>query len=82
MATNADLLKTIERELHDLCQPLTTLQCRLELAEMCADEVSLMEAVKGSLQETERLFRGIQLMRERLQRELARGVDGDEFAGE
>lgn len=82
MDTNADLLKMIERELHDLCQPLTTLQCRLELAEMCADEGSLMEAVKGSQQETERLFRGIQSMRERLQREMAHGMDGDEFAGE
>jgi hypothetical protein len=70
--SNTALLKELERELHDLCQPLTTLQCRLELAEMCGDESSLRGAIQGSLGETARLFSGIQLIRERLQREMAR----------
>ena len=39
------MLQEIESELHDLCQPLTTLQCRLELGLMCGDVASLMEAV-------------------------------------
>ncbi len=64
------LLRAMESELHGLCQPLTTLQCRLELGQMCADEASLMEAVEGALVETAKLFQGIGAMRERLLREM------------
>ncbi|MEO6924143.1 MAG: hypothetical protein ABI142_09985 [Bryocella sp.] len=67
-----EVVEQMEKELHDLCQPLTTLQCRLELAEMCADEASLMEAVRGGLQETERMFVGIEGIRTWLQVELTR----------
>ena len=70
------MLREIERELHDLCQPLTTLQCRLELGQMCGDEASLMEAVEGGLQEITKLFRGIGRMRERLMLEMGHAVDG------
>jgi len=68
-------LEELEKELHDLCQPLTALQCRLELGQMCADEQSLMEAVEGALIETERLFQSVESMRARLLRELGRGED-------
>jgi len=69
-------LQDMERELHDLCQPLTALQCGLELGQMCGDEGSLTTAVESGLREASRLFRGIQDMRERLLRELARVGDG------
>ncbi len=72
MQRRAEMLKRIEKQLHDLCQPLTTLQCRLELGAMCADGASLLEAVQGGLQETEKLFAGIGAMRESLQREMSR----------
>jgi hypothetical protein len=77
----AEMLQRLDRELHDLCQPLTALQCRLELAAMCGDEVSLMEGVKGSSEDMERLFVGIGTMREQLQREMAR-VRNSKDAGE
>ena len=71
-------LQGLENELHDLCQPLTTLQCRLELGRMCGDEVSMMEAIDGGLMETMRLFDGIGKLRERLLREMDRVGDGPE----
>ena len=76
------MLREMERELHDLCQPLTKLQCGLELGQMCGDEASLMEAVEGALVETAALFQGIGVMRERLVREMGRGVDGAEAGGD
>ena len=75
MGSNQIFLEELEKELHDLCQPLTALQCRLELGLMCGDETSLMEAVEGGLVEMERLFQGIETMRARLLRELGRGKD-------
>ncbi len=71
-------LRDLESKLHDLCQPLTTLQCRLELGQMYGDEVSLMEAIEGGLMETARLFDGIGKLRERLLREMDRIGDGAE----
>jgi hypothetical protein len=55
-----------EKDLHDLCQPLTTLQCRLEYAQMLDDEVSLREAVEGGLMECQRMMASIEVMRSRL----------------
>ena len=68
------------KQLHDLCQPLTALQCRLELGRMCGDEQSLMEAVEGALVETERLVQSVETMRAQLLRELDRG-EGKSRAG-
>ena len=53
-------------ELHDLCQPLTALQCRLEMAEMIGNPEALEDAVKGGLEETRRMFHIIAHMRQRL----------------
>lgn len=75
MGSNQTLLEELEKELHDLCQPLTALQCRLELGLMCGDETSLMEAVEGGLVDTERIFQSVGTMRARLLRELGRGED-------
>ena len=82
LVRNDLILREMERELHDLCQPLTKLQCGLELGQMCGDESSLMEAVEGALVETATLFQGIGVMRERLVREMGRGVDGSEADGD
>ncbi len=76
------MLQEMESRLHDLCQPLTTLQCRLELGQLCGDEVSLMEAVEGALVETAKLFQGIGMMRERLVREIGRAVGRAEADGD
>jgi signal transduction histidine kinase len=53
-------------ELHDLCQPLTAMQCRLEVGKMLGHTEALEEAINGSLEETSRMFKIIALMRERL----------------
>ncbi len=53
-------------ELHDLCQPLTALQCRLEMGTMVGGVEAFEEAVRGGLEETRRMFKIIDLMRQRL----------------
>ena len=53
-------------ELHELCQPLTALQCRLEIGRMQNHEGALVEAVDASLQETRRMFEVIARIRQRL----------------
>jgi len=60
------LLRDLNRELHNLCQPLTSLQCQLELGQMCGDQAALLAAVEGGLLETARMFRSIGEMRDRL----------------
>jgi hypothetical protein len=59
-------LEQSHAELHDLCQPLTALQCRLELGRILGDSAALQEAVNGGLEETRRMFEVIALMRQRL----------------
>lgn len=53
-------------ELHDLCQPLTALQCRLEIGRMRNHESALIEAIDGGLEETRRMFEIIARIRQRL----------------
>ncbi len=55
-----------QRELHDLCQPLTALRCRLELSKMPGHEDTLKDAIEESLQETVRIFEVVARMRQRL----------------
>lgn len=67
MSTPKDpLLFELEDELHDLCQPLTALQFRLELGKCVGDPEALREAVDGALEETTRMIDTIKRMRERL----------------
>jgi len=49
--------------LHDLCQPLTALQCRLEMGRLAASGDGLREAVDGGLEETRRLFVAVARLR-------------------
>lgn len=68
MALRKDNLDLEQRhaELHDLCQPLTALQCRLEMGRILGQPGSLEEAVDGSLEETRRMFEVIARIRQRL----------------
>jgi hypothetical protein len=59
-------LEQSHAELHDLCQPLTALQCRLEIGGMLGHAAALEEAVNGGLEETRRMFDVIARMRQRL----------------
>ena len=65
---NPIALQQMDSDLHDLCQPLTALQCRLEIGKMIGDEGALQEAVDGSLEETQRMFEVIARMRQHLVR--------------
>jgi signal transduction histidine kinase len=69
-------LYELEDELHDLCQPLTALQFRLELGKFVGDPQALREAVDGALEETNRMIDAIKRMRERLTSKKAQ-VDQD-----
>jgi len=68
LATN-HVLQQMHADLHDLAQPLTALQCRLEIGRMHGSQGALQEAVNGSLAETRRIFEVISQMRQRLQHE-------------
>jgi len=63
------MLSELDRELHDLCQPLTTLQCRLEMAQMMGDLEPLKEAVDASVVEAHRIVDAVTRMRAMLERE-------------
>ena len=60
------LVQQMRQDLHDLCQPLTALQCRLEMAKMYQDPLLLRDIVQDSLSETTRMFACIGHMRDRL----------------
>ena len=66
-------LREIEIQLHDLCQPVTVLQCRLELAQLSGAPQDLGEAVTGALDDTRRILLSVRDLRERLLLEDARG---------
>lgn len=57
----------LHADLHDLCQPLTALQCRLELGKMLGPDVALSDVVDGALEETQRMFAAVIQIRESLQ---------------
>ncbi|MDE1161693.1 MAG: hypothetical protein PW792_07070 [Acidobacteriaceae bacterium] len=61
-----ELLQQMERELHDLCQPVTSLQCRLELGKMMGGEAALAEAAEGALEDVARIFTAVSRMRAQL----------------
>ena len=59
----ADLVSSLDRELHDLAQPISSLQCRLEIAKMLDNEMELRHAVDGSLEDLQRLTQNFRRMR-------------------
>ncbi|HEY4380670.1 MAG TPA: hypothetical protein VGN01_10025 [Acidobacteriaceae bacterium] len=63
--TSANIaLEEIGRQLHELCQPLTTLQCRLELSTFVGTIESYREAVAAGLEQCSRLVERVESMRE------------------
>ena len=57
-------MEAVDQVLHDLCQPLTTLRCRLELAGLVGTVEAYREAVELGLTECVRLVEGVESMRE------------------
>lgn len=62
--SNGEGMKKISKAVHDLCQPLTTLQCRLELAGLAGTPEAYREAVDMGLVECARLIDAVGSMRE------------------
>jgi signal transduction histidine kinase len=63
----AEPRKQLSGALHDLCQPLTTLQCRLEMAIVSDSVEDYREAAETGLIECRRIVQLVELMRAILQ---------------
>ncbi len=68
--------KQLNATLHDLCQPLTTLHCRLELAGLIDTPEGYREAVDLGLADCARLAEVVRSMREILRAEAPQKPDG------
>ncbi|MDE3106326.1 MAG: hypothetical protein KGK08_14240 [Acidobacteriota bacterium] len=64
-------MASIESVLHDMCQPLTVLRCRLELAVLRDDVATMQSAMQESIRECRRLNASVEAMRELVQASLA-----------
>lgn len=56
-------LQQMARILHDLCQPLTSLQCRMEMAEITGKAQDYRDAVTLGLPECGRLYGHVTALR-------------------
>ena len=65
--SNRRKMKQLSAELHELCQPLTTLQCTLEMAALTDTQEAYREAMETGLAECRRLVASVESMREILQ---------------
>ena len=78
-------------ELHELCQPLTRLQWRLEIGRRAGDEATLRETVEGSLDDAREMTEWVRRVRAQLAGErmgaavtdgvIADGVRADRHTG-
>ena len=57
-------MEQMGKQLHELCQPLTTLQCSLELAGLTDTTEAYRVAVRAALNECARVAERVRLMRE------------------
>ncbi len=62
-------MNPLRAELHDLCQPLTALQCRLEISRIAERGDRFEEVIEDALQQTRRIFTVVERMRSRLAQE-------------
>ena len=59
----SDIISSLDRELHELAQPVSSIQCRLEIARIVDNEIALREAVDGGLDDLRRLTEIFKRMR-------------------
>jgi hypothetical protein len=57
-----------KHELHELAQPLTRLQWRLEIGQRMGDEATLRETVEGSLADAQEITEWVRRMRAQMGR--------------
>ncbi len=58
-----DRMQQVSKAVHDLCQPLTTLQCRLEIAGLTGTAEAYREGVELGLVECARLVEAVRGIR-------------------
>ena len=63
-----EFVERMDVALHDLCQPLTVLQCRLSMGQLIGEPEAMREAIREALQECVRLNKTVGTMRGLLQR--------------
>ena len=68
--------------LHDLCQPLTTLQCRLEMAQQIATPEAYRDAVDAGMIECARLSAVVNSMRDVVRAMTSRAAGDQDETGE
>ncbi len=71
--SGAARMERIAFALHEMCQPLMTLQCRLEIGKMIGTADGYEEAVKEGLAECERLLLSVDVLRN----EVVRGLEAE-----
>ena len=69
-ASSQAMYSGMEVALHDLCQPLTVLQCKLELGLMKGGEEATQAAVVEGLRECKRLNAAVAMMRNMMEQRL------------
>ena len=62
--TREERMRQLGMALHELCQPLTTLQCRLEIAQLGGTAQDYRDAVELGLVECDRLIESVGLLRQ------------------
>ncbi|MDQ2835559.1 MAG: hypothetical protein M3Y50_17815 [Acidobacteriota bacterium] len=67
MADDVSFAEQIDVALHDICQPLTVLQCRLAMGELIGEPDSMREAIREALKECARLNVTVEKMRKTLE---------------
>jgi signal transduction histidine kinase len=76
-STEQEARQQLSKALHDLCQPLTTLQCRLEMAGVMGTADGYREAVELGLAECSRLIEAVNAMRGMVRAAVGQsGLDG------
>ena len=68
-APTGNLTADLRQELHDLSQPLTRLQWRLELGRRADDRDELRETIDGALADTRELMEWVRRIRTRIEAE-------------
>ncbi len=76
--SNRRQMKQLSAELHELCQPLTTLQCTLEMAALTDTHEAYREAMETGLAECRRMVALVESMREILH-EAVREAEAETF---
>jgi hypothetical protein len=76
-AGEINTVEDLRHELHELCQPLTRLQWRLEIGKRAGDEATLRETVEGSLDDAREMTEWVRRVRAQLAGEQMGGVMTD-----